>query len=64
MSNNSVYIVRIWIDQNRVRFRIEDPHTADVFLFKSADALVDFLTQTPNRAVADRDSNSGECDEN
>ncbi len=44
MNNYSVFILRCWKDGNRVRFRLENPRTAQTHLFTSTKELDQFLS--------------------
>ena len=63
MSNYSVYILRIWVNKKQARFRIENSRTAEVFLFKTLEEMVVFLSQENNLGTVGLCSNTGECDD-
>ena len=61
MVNYSVFIVRCWQEDARLRFRIEDPHSGEEQLFDGLDGLITYLnarysvdeTQTDNEGESD-----------
>lgn len=44
MNNYSVFILRCWKDEQEVRFRLENPRTAQTHLFASTKELDRFLS--------------------